>query len=789
MKKLIPMIAGVACAITAFAAQKTPLTVSDFEGLTPDESLSMEGTTWSKAETDEAPIVKAYAVSDTKYTYGDQDTLTANPVGSNYLAIETSAGPVYRNANDGETRSIADADLYIDTLVKFTVTDAETTPEADADAKLALWLQDAGTTTNLMLRCGDHNAETKVLGKKTVTLNAGTIELNDTTWYRLTVRALKSAATDDTGVAIAAFKIFLNGNELADTDGATEFLACIAGTTLTAVGFKGSGGVDDVAFADELGAPSFAIPPVTKLTITWNPEIVTALKINGVAADASAGTVEVEPVEGFVTVSGIECSGDYVAVDQKFTADSKSFEVAYVTSGVVADGKKYATLQYALADGTSAITLKTAATIADLENYIQVGGEKAVDMSIDLAGNTITATDLAVPVLFYVTEGSTLSIVDSIGGGVITVSAAADNEQFSGLVQDDGTVTIGSATDKGVTVDGLLTASGSNTTLNSGKFLASANGALADMVTIPEGYELAKDGDYLVVKAKEGPEPEPTYTVTINKADNTTVSEIMSNDVVVAAITTAKEGDVIKVTFAAAEDYELDGEATVTKTVGTAAVTIDGPTATAIEYVTVAAPVTIDNGSYTVEPNGAKVRKGTEVTVTVTPAAEIEVESITINGEAITESEGVYAKTFTANENLEFTVVITKVTPPPAQDLPGAEDLPIADKAAYNEWAAATGVTADDTDKANALAAAYLLGVTGTETPVAAIAAAEAKVTDLVKDIDLTALAAGKEALTAVTAKLPSGLQAVLKPVEQTEIKTDAKLFRLVVEVIPANAK
>ena len=542
MKKLIPMIAGVACAITAFAAQKTPLTVSDFEALTPGNPLSMEGTMWTKAGSDEAPVIATYEGSGTTaYTYGNQDTLTANAVGNNYLAIETSAGPLFRN-NESDKQSIATEDLYIDTLVKFTVTDAETTPEADADAKLALWLQDAGTTTNLMLRCGDHNADTRVLGKKTVTLNAGTIELNDTTWYRLTVRALKSAATDDTGVAIAAFKIFLNGNELADTDGATEFLACVAGTSLTAVGFKGNGGVDDVAFADELGAPSFAIPPVTKLTITWDTAKVTSLKINGTAVE-NTGSAEVEPVEGTVSVTEIVCPDNWFAADQDFTAESKSFEVVVTTAGAVAGGKKYASLEAALAAGEGSIMLKSA-------NVLTAEVVLTGTVVIDLAGQTIT-TDFQETDMFYVKNGS-LTIVDSVGNGKIVATA-----DIGTIFYNSGTLVIGSADGFAPTFEGakLNDAAGNPASIVKGAFDATKNtqDEIQGMVANKETDEAVVSGDYIVVKAKSGPEPEPTYAVTIAGG--------IENGTVVANVEKAEAGTTVTLTVTPATGYQI---ATVT---------------------------------------------------------------------------------------------------------------------------------------------------------------------------------------------------------------------------------
>ena len=787
MKKLIPMIAGVACAITAFAAQKTPLTVSDFEALTSGNPLTIDGTMWTKAETDEAPVIATYEGSGTTaYTYGDQDKLTANAVGNNYLAIETSAGPLFRN-NDSDKQSIATEDLYIDTLVKFTVTDAETTPEADADAKFALWLQDAGTTTNLMLRCGDHNAETKVLGKKTVTLNAGTIELNDTTWYRLTVRALKSAATDDTGVAIAAFKIFLNGNELADTDGATEFLACIAGTTLTAVGFKGSGGVDDVAFADELGAPSFAIPPVTDITVTWTVAEIAGLTAGDkvlTSEELAKGKIDVAPGTTF-TVTFAE--GYMGVASQKF--DAAGAIVAQKVAFTDAENNEFASLANAIADGQGKITLAGDYTLAN-EIVIESGNKV-----IDLAGATITIdgiNDSAEGDAFSVNDGGSLTIIDSVGGGKIV--AAAD--QVAYIIYNDGAVTIGSTEGFAPTFEGALLLSGNAASIIKGKFdrikntVEEINRMLADPTTTAAD----DDGTYIVVKAKSASEPvaltsvvlstttveygtttAPTATV---KAGETTV-ESANYDISYSAELTATTAVGTEITVTAtAKGTDYKGKASATFTVVAKAVepeitlsettaefsgTLELPTVTVYGY-------TLDT-DYTVawDKSLPTVNPAEDVVLTVT---------VTMKGN------------YTGSNTATFTV-----TPKAASELPG-EGF-VENKTAYQAWAAANGITTETEatpDMAADLAVAFLLGANKTET-VTLAEAAQAKVDELITaaNIDVSKLATGdaltKEFQAALAAK---GLQAQLLPTTAADglVSTaTAKFFKLVIKLAVQNAE
>lgn len=124
--------------------------------------------------------------------------------------------------------------------------------------------------------------------------------------------------------------------------------------------------------------------------------------------------------------------------------------------------------------------------------------------------------------------------------------------------------------------------------------------------------------------------------------------------------------------------------------------------------------------------------------------------------------------------------------------LPGEEYFSGEGADAYKEWAEKTGVKADtDPENAEDLAIAYSLGVTGTTTVAEALAAAKDKVKDLIAQIDCSKLA-DEDGLTAALATLnetlaTKGLRATLTPVPSTEIETTAKLYRLVINAIPAN--
>lgn len=766
MKKLIPMMAVAAVAFGAFA-DKTPIKSQGFEGATAGAVTDLDALTkgdtdlvWKTDDTGATLTVSAYdAEKETPYTYGTQDKYFGD-TNTQKLEIDSSK-PVY--AGYGASTDILADGTYIDTLVKFTVTDQDTAVETDTNAKLAIWAQATnaeGTENVLKVMCGQ--LEGAVLNTQVLDLNKANID--PAQWYRLTVRTADSGEKDD-GTMIAGFEIYVDGVKLAAGEQDT-FLACIAGSTIEGVGFKGNGAVDDVAITDNENAPSFAIPPVVDVDITWNKDEVTALTVNGtVVADVSAGTIKATPdKDGNISVTGIEFAEGYMgAAEQTLTAENPAV-VAVAVAFTDADGKnKYADLKSALAAGGKLI-LKSNVT-ETLKNYIEVNNAT----TIDLAGNNLTLKG-SEEVVFYVNAGVSLTVIDSVGTGVVTSSMP--------MFYSEGTNTIGAAEgDKGATFVGQLVSEGSNTKIVKGKFDRESNaknrieGMLADQT-----LEAVVDGDYIVVQAKGEPEVEVTVSVTKTGATAT---------VSVADGAKVKAGDVITVTdVAAAADYKnatvtINGEAvteyTVTGEEESIAIVVS---ATAITYATVTintvdnCTITVKNGETAVE-TGAKFDVDDEVVLTVTRVA----------------AEGYELDNCAAEETVTMTddQTITAAVKAAAQPLPGDDYMAEGEKTAYDEWAKATGVTAEDTALAADLAVAFRLNVTGTETPADAIAAADAKATDLVKKIDLAKLAAGEDALAAVKAELPAGLQAVLKPVEKTEIDTTASLFRLVIEPVNAN--
>lgn len=213
----------------------------------------------------------------------------------------------------GDPQTVPDTGLYIDTMVQFTPTEDGSEPELGEDAKLAIWLnvaqaEDGTATTNLCVRGA---AFTGVPSDLTWPVTNFVLQCKDDSsqvvvapgeWHRLTVKALKICYAGEGFGWIYGFQIFIDGKALKASEapfsedwltslasgdigdgleeGVTEgdLLTVIPSLTgvlgevpsLSAVGFKGSGAIDDFCVTDE--PPSFTATEVTTVdfTLQWD---------------------------------------------------------------------------------------------------------------------------------------------------------------------------------------------------------------------------------------------------------------------------------------------------------------------------------------------------------------------------------------------------------------------------------------------------------------------------------------------------------------------------------------
>ena len=436
MKKLLIAASATACALGAFAASFSD-TKATFESLTEGAALDVTkddlgnpvGTTGTSAQWYTADA----AGLETKVA-----TYATAPADGNakYLNIESTSKPLYRLVHGMVTPDVAKAstadmgEVYIDTLVQFTAGDPEMAAE-EAGAKLALWVcgNDAdgnpATTTNFMVKAGCF--DNGVFKSATYTMLPATdMTFEKDAWYRLTVKTIANVGhVGESKIAYQGFVVFVNGvalepqgyNALASLTGGSydnRFADAIVlsmqnnDATLAAVGFSGTGAIDEVAFTSK--APEFA-DDAQKFTLTWT-EGVASITYGDVTIDmgdtdksveldvVADKTIDVTYVVGYVA--------DWTASEIKAGATVEVKAALAGCSYVDAQGETVFAKTIADALGKAAGAKVTLSVDAELEEDYAV---QSGNVSIDLAGKTIFGA--------FTVSGGSLTIDDSVGGGKV----------------------------------------------------------------------------------------------------------------------------------------------------------------------------------------------------------------------------------------------------------------------------------------------------------------------------------------------------------------------------------
>ena len=324
MKKLT---FALACASTLALFADITAPTADFEtasGYTVDAAVPEAENNipyWmyiaSSGSTD-GSTVKAYGTDVTAPTVGGD-------AGSNYLNLSTEGGTLWRSLAEGgntadktlgTAQTITD-DTYVDTLVQFTANEDVSAEgvATETDDKLAIWLQKTTTdnvesyTLCVKAAQADDDGTTSTFEPKVYTLTRAdgqTLTVAPSTWYRLTV---KTIADCDQRVAlnpssyntsVTGFQIYLDGallkattatfadgyldlavnaNEygwLSENDAAyalmtsaTVFPSLVGAeiaATLQAVGFKGSGAIDNLLIGTDNPLPAVV---TVDFTLSW----------------------------------------------------------------------------------------------------------------------------------------------------------------------------------------------------------------------------------------------------------------------------------------------------------------------------------------------------------------------------------------------------------------------------------------------------------------------------------------------------------------------------------------
>lgn len=340
---------ALACASTfaLFAAIDAPK--ADFEGYAAGAKVSDE------VEPDSQSVYWLYDGASgsedgsTVKAYGGENLPAPAAGGQNYLELSTEGGTLWRSlavgnihgegigGRLGAAQALPAGGLYIDTMVQFTPTEDGGAPETTGGDKLAIWLNvetGEGLETPVTNLCVKANAYT--LGEAgpmaaattfpLVPADGSALSINPGTWYRLTVKAVANAlATDENGI-IPAFEIRVDGALMKAASGLPfseffgEFVAeglqaaygqnalfpslqemggAGASITLQAVGFKGSGALDNLAFSETEPQPT----PGPEFAVNWGESGVTA--VWGATPPTAA---ELAAIQAWATANGLSAA-------------------------------------------------------------------------------------------------------------------------------------------------------------------------------------------------------------------------------------------------------------------------------------------------------------------------------------------------------------------------------------------------------------------------------------------------------------------------------------------------
>ncbi len=272
---------------------------------------------------------------------------TGGDAGEKYLELSTEGGTLWRSLAEvktdgggtlGTAQDVPAGGLYIDTMVQFTPTEDGGTPETVEGDKLAIWLNvDSSGDTPVTNLCvlgtaitteGSGRNETPKATKTVFKLSGAQVDAG--VWYRLTVKALKNIVTLD-GDYISGFIVMIDNVPMVIADngkacdekflsyyreggffaeGADDLITSgrlipsLNGyqnedvSALQAVGFKGSGALDNLAITDE-----DPLPAPGGFEVDWGKGDVTA-----VWGDTPPTTEELAAIQSWATANNLSAS-------------------------------------------------------------------------------------------------------------------------------------------------------------------------------------------------------------------------------------------------------------------------------------------------------------------------------------------------------------------------------------------------------------------------------------------------------------------------------------------------
>lgn len=638
MKRILATLISLAFAAIANAAgqAETPAFTSgiNFDELSVGDFEYSGDTNWLWQSTSADDELRVTAWGSETYS-GDRPD---NGGATNYLKIETEfSTPLYRGivgfekeATSPSQKKIEDQ-LYFDSLVYLTPGDPSTYVDSlPEDAKIAVWLQEAEDEDDdpvLCVRAGYRAKEVTVDNKvKTYAcsiVDGGSVS---TGWHRLTIRCFENIMwTTDSASSLPAYVVYLDGKALTtseprfeegmvDVDGMVP--KCLAlnkagalflsmkddSTSVGAVGFAGSGAVDDIIFTDKRPGFLTAADDINYLRLGWDENVAAVKYIvnSGAAQEVSdisgAGSTDIALADGGQTIVEVMATyaasfgpGTWLATGASVakTDDGGTFTVTAeqtrpigkivsasavpVATATVTIGEKATTLSAttlsALADQIGASLQSEGSDLPDSATvYIRLVEDQTVVLSgtaEDAVGQAFLGTSKEVRDGEYAVVAGIVWTLD-LNGKTITVGGDLD----AAPIICDGMLTV---TDTSETAAGAIVRSAAslpaignqgNLTIAAGRFVGRIGNLDATAPAVFNG------GKYMII------ENDAEYLTFLNEHKGEAVAEFAADDAkeyYVAsekepepAVAVAKIGDAEYETIQAALDAAVKaGEATV----------------------------------------------------------------------------------------------------------------------------------------------------------------------------------------------------------------------------------
>ena len=645
MKKILTILAATATAL-AFGAvpESQGETINhgaDFEaeGFVPGANFiwgyndsytdaTGEDRYWFTSDTDAANIISNYtATPATTVPIASRPDKFADDLNSKYLQVETT-GKLYRtvkgNGGSGDftnsttyAYSIADAPIYLDTLVKFTAADSVFGDDAlENGDKIAIEYvehESEGdgdpTVTNFVIRAG-YFAQTVIATNYFAAVPA---DFDKDAWHRLTVRTFASIdAANHVG-----FVVYLDGTPLEYEDtvlAGDNFTATGAAAnfykegchalypsfvqggdfqySISAAAFSGNGSLDDVVFTTT--TPNFITAGEsvrTEITLgTGIANVAVTVAGTPIAAESTststlkifnlpAGTtnfvlsVSANEAEGYTfdETTGITLTdATYNAADDTVTITGASPALTVVgkrDNVYYMDGETkvgFATLTEAFASAPANATIKLGYNYSVTKDVVSDDAPVFViakNIVLDLNGKELDGGSGDARALFSVNLGCVLTVIDSVSGDDGSIIYGGTFGMFAG----DGDTIIGSDADYGPVIIGAAIGNGGYISeIVRGKFSAAENTTADDEFVCGTDddtagiYVIADDSTFSLVGDYWVVEPQGvigTYQVTIVPTNNTSyaVTGAASNE---GDVYTVATGHSITITVTPDSNYE-----------------------------------------------------------------------------------------------------------------------------------------------------------------------------------------------------------------------------------------